>query len=320
MIRTAKISALAWFVVLLVVSCTKENSDQFLPDQNNASNDTAWTASLRPNATVYQLQAMLAGEPQTKTLDLATGGTITFNDGVQVTFDPASLSNAAPAPALVELVYVKTKGDIVRNFKPTISNGRLLESGGAFHLRVSQDGKVLTLAPGSHVSIRYTFPQVDDDMQLFYGDTSVPGSFNWLPDNTGSVTTFSTPDTAGVTLGYELLSSRLEWINCDKFIDTGTLTKILCVLPANFTNNNTTVFMVFHDFRSVLQLYPDAGLKGFYMEKVPLGADVTLVSISKIGETLFMATTETSVSSAQVVELTPTQTTSEAILQYLQGL
>lgn len=318
-------SGIVYFFVLLVVmfvldACSKETSDEFRPDLQSGYNDTSWTATVMPGAAVFELKNMLSRSPEKATMNVTNGGTVVFNSGVRLVIEPNSVSGAIGEEATVELDYLETKGDMVRFFRPTVSNGRLLESGGAFNVRVTQNGKSLGIAAGSSIRIRYAASAVDPGMQLFYGDTSVPGSFNWLPADTGNVSVFSDPDTSGISLGYELLSSRFDWINCDKFIDTGSLTKLFCVLPVNCTNNNTAVFMVFNDYQSVLQLIPGAPLKTFYIDKVPLGAAVTLISISLIGEDLYMATGVTNITGDQLVSLLPLKTTQDAILAYLESL
>ncbi|MEM0997702.1 MAG: hypothetical protein AAGN35_11500 [Bacteroidota bacterium] len=72
------------------------------------------------------------------------------------------------------------QADLIAANLPTVSNGRLLESGGVIHLEALADGEPLKLAAGK--SILVNFPGgAADGMQLFSGEYDAQGVMNWVP-------------------------------------------------------------------------------------------------------------------------------------------
>jgi hypothetical protein len=94
-------------------------------------------------------------------------------------------------------------------------------------------------------------------MKLFYGDESNPERFNWLP------TTLNSRGMVGVgSQGYEIVSEQLRWINCDYFADSsGARVNVTTSLPADYTNANTSVYLVFKEIKSVVGMYGDMTTK-----------------------------------------------------------
>ena len=106
--------------------------------------------------------------------------------------------------------------------------------------------------------------------------------------------------------GYEMFCKRFNWINCDKFIDTtNPRTTVSAILPVNFTNNNTAVYLVFKDMLSVVRMYANTANRLFYFNNIPINSNVTVVSISKIGDNFYFGTKEEQVTRNLVVKLSP---------------
>ena len=76
-----------FFAIILLISfsCHKEISNEFVPDPGNPYNDTSWTTSISANAPVNEIFQLLSTPSETNSLDAATGGTVNFNNGIQVT-------------------------------------------------------------------------------------------------------------------------------------------------------------------------------------------------------------------------------------------
>lgn len=210
--------------------------------------------------------------------------------------------------------------------KPTTSNGRLLFSGGAAFVSMKKDGQELKLAPGIKIQLR--FPAETGSSiypnRLYTGDESNPDRFNWLLN--------TDPNTSlGIGLqNYEIQSNRLRWISCDSLYDTtgAILTTLKTELAPQFTNANTTAYIVMRDYRSVIAMYGDVGSHKFVSSaRLPINKEVTIVVISHQGNDYFMdhrtvltGITSTNPGNIQAVTMNPVITTLTNIRNYLSTL
>lgn len=312
--------------VLFITACQK-NVDIFVPDPGQNGPDTTWNASVPAAAPVFALQTSLLTEPTRDSFEITTTATNTITtNGVQCTFPPLSFITAAGAAVTgkvyVEARLVKTKGEMIMLNKPTVSNGNLLISGGELFLSVSKNGLPLQLSPNARIYLRYSDLPINQQMKLFLGDESSTAQFNWKPG--------AAPlDTVTVgTQAYEIATTHLRWIHCAYPYDTTGITRSLvsASLPSNYTNANTSVFLVFRDMRSVLGMYPDITERRFISGKVPNGKVATVVVISKQGNDYFLGketiTTGVNVTTTNVqkVPLTPVKTSLADIRLYLATL
>lgn len=312
--------------VLIFTACQK-NVDIFVPDPGQTGPDTTWNATVPAAAPVYALQTNLITEPSRDSFEIsATVASSITTNGVQCTFPPLSFVSTAGAAVTgkvyVEARVVKTKGEMVMLNKPTVSNGSLLVSAGEIFLSISKNGQALQLSPNARIYLRYIDLPTNQQMKLFLGDESNTAQFNWKPG-------IPTLDTVAVgTQVYEISTSHLRWVNCAYTYDTiGTTRSLVSAsLPSNYTNANTSVFLVFKDMRSVAGMYPDITERRFISGKVPNGKAATVVVISKQGNDYFLGketiTTGLNVSTANVqkVPVTPIKTSLADIRLYLATL
>ena len=276
----------------LFINACQKNSDIFVPDagQLNAP-DTAWYNPIATTASVFSLQTNLLLEPVKDSFEVnANIATLTTSNGVQLSFPPnccvSSAGLAITGKVYVEVLLIKKKGDMVLMNKPTSSNGNLLVSGGEIFISLKKDGKELQLAQNKKIYIKYADAPVNPLMKLFFGDESNPNRFNWVP----AADSLNNYVGTGTQQFYEILTNHLRWINCDYFYDTTGITRsvVSAQLPSNYTNANTTSFLVFRDFRSVLGIYGDVAEKKFISGKVPNGKAATVIVISKQGNDYFL--------------------------------
>ncbi|MGF2412463.1 hypothetical protein [Ferruginibacter sp.] len=313
----------------LFLNACQKSSDIFVPDpgQLNAP-DTTWSNTIATSAPVFSLQTNLKIEPLKDSFEVNnTIATILTASGVQVTFSPnccvSSTGQTVTGKVYAEVLLIKKKGDMVLMNKPTTSNGSMLVSGGEIFIRLMKDGKELQLAPNAKIKITYTDVPVNPNMKLFFGDESNPLQFSWLPNTD----TANNSVTAGQQL-YEIYTNHLRWINVDYFYDTTGIARstVSTQLPSNYTNANTSAFLVFKDLRSVLAMHGDVPEKRFITGKVPNGKIATVVAISKQGNDYFMGkeliTTGVNVNTAnnQKVILSPVKTSLAEIKLFLATL
>lgn len=79
---------------------------------------------------------------------------------------------------LVELKELTDQSALLRANAQTVSNGKLLVSGGAYYINLTTDGQNLKLKEGK--TLAASFPKLTDkEMSLFYGQRDSTGALNW---------------------------------------------------------------------------------------------------------------------------------------------
>lgn len=312
---------------IIALSCGKENSDVFIPNGTVSGADTNWVLTVTSSSPIEELQRELLLPAKLDSFEATQGAILQFPEGLQVTV-PANAcvglgSTVVTGKIYIEALLVKKKGDMIRVDKPTSSFGKQLISGGEIFVEMkTSTGATLALAPGKKIGIRYGDVNVSPLMRVFYGDETDPERFNWIQSQ-DSIFVITQPNPV-----YELQSSKLRWINCDYFADTtGQRLSVHASLAANYTNANTSVYLVYKDARSVLGVYGNASTKKFVTPLLPVGKQVTLVVISKQGTNSFYLGHESFViglnaptSLVQSVLLNPVPTSLADIKAYLSTL
>jgi hypothetical protein len=320
----------------VVVSCKKENSNEFFPYPNNEQNDTTWYTSIPSQARVRQLDSVFKLPAKIDSVDVATGGVVNFNDSIVAVFPPAFCAGGSvpvSGKVAVEITLLKQKGDMIRMDIPTMSYDKLLVTGGSLKIRVTYNNQELQLAPGKTVYMKIFTKMSNEhptnDMKVFYGKedaypVTASQQFTWLPStDTGSLNrAFLVTGQQGTAMtGYQFQITRFGWVNCDYFSDTSQpRTKAVVVLPLNFTNANTNVYAVFKTPDIVAQLKGDPGSKTFNINNIYTGKVVTFVSLSFISGKLYLASQELTVTANMNVHLNPVEMPKAQIESFLNSL
>lgn len=197
-----------------------------------------------------------------------------------------------------EYLVIKDKGLLVMYNKPTISDGILLESGGVFYFeaRNPESNETFYLREGYSILVRSIDPNPQNGMELFTGE-EMGAEYNWNTienDEWGDVmiSEWGFQDSTIIEgFGYEFLVDSLTWINCDVFYDLpdDQKTSACVTLPEIYTNQNTVVFGIFTDINSVIGLYGNPDTEKFCdnYDAVPIGFNITFVSISVMGNDIY---------------------------------
>lgn len=308
-------------ILLMITGCKKENSDEFIPSPGNPYNDTTWAQVVPANAAVNRIFDTLTENPETASVDLAAGSTIHFANGLVISLPVNACTESSTGLADITVKFLGTKGDFIRNAKPSTSGTHLLVSGGAVYVSITQNATPLHLAEDKSMSIRIPTDAPDPEMTVFYGDTSTGTNegFTWqkATDNTSRVN-ISQTDTGD---NYELITSRFDWINCDRYLDfNGDVTTISVVLPVNFTNANTAVFLVSTSGFTVARFQADVANRRFYLENIPVGESYEVVTMSQIGSDLYLGTAATTIEQSGIIQVSPEKKTLADITEFLDGL
>lgn len=316
---------------VLVASCSKENSDVFQPYTNNPLNDTTWVEQPAVTSSVNRLTEIFSTATKSDSIEVSVGATMKVSEFLEVTLPPlfAKFSNGAAVQgkARVEVTFLRRKGDYIRFDRPTTSFGKILESGGAVFIRVIKEGQELIPDAARAITLRIRDVNPLPNMKVFYGEQALTSanasSFNWVQstDTSGNVKIYTKQDSSGIYYGYEFVTKKFNWVNCDRFIDsTLPKTRISAVLPPNFTSSNTAVYAVFKDQKIIVRLNAEYLTRSFFAVNMPIGKKITLVSISKIGDDLYLATKDPIVEANLRVSLTPERKTKAEIDTFLDAL
>lgn len=316
----------------LLASCQKD-IDTFVPDANQLNGpDTSWYSSISPTMPVNDLKNKLNIETyQDSALIGSNPVTFVTPNGLQCTFPVNGLTtstgqNLTGGKVKVEMMFVRSKGDMIRLGRPTTSNGRLLVNSSDLFVRAKNDTAELQMASNSKFTLRYAENPLSTQMKFFLGDESNSQQFNWLPD-ANITTTIIGYNTAQSQ--YEIQTKNFRWSGLDYFYDTSNIQRVTlkAQLANYFTNANTMVYAVFRDFRSVVGMYGNASSKKFVSStKLPVGKLVTVIVISKQGNDYFMGfenvttAVQSGTNGEQNVSVTPVKKSLSEIISYLNTL
>ncbi len=335
-------------LLLTLAACNKEISSNtgFTPYANNPLNDTVWINNVPGDAPIYKLaDTIFHHNAFIDTFDLSKDKTIEFGDSLEIEIHANSFfagtgnsgsgggSGVTPSDgkATIEILRIQTRGDFIKAYRPNNSFGALLETASGFFIRVEKNGQELMLLPDSTLEIKYSDIQDPvSNMQVFYGRESFPfpnsardEAHTWVRDQDSSwIKTFIKQSGSSYKKGYELVAKRLRWISAERYLDsTVTKTNIYAILPPNFTNKNTQVFVALDKNRTVLALNSDISTRSFTSKNIPLKAKITLVSISKIGDDFYLGTKVVNdVGTVINYSISPEKKTLGQVLDYLNSL
>jgi hypothetical protein len=327
--RKNYISAILIVFSAIVLSACNKDTDIFIPDPGQVTGpDSTWYASITASMPVNNLMGSLALAPDIDSMNVndSSADTVLSASGLQCVFPIHSCVDTTGSPVsgmvYIESYLLKGKGQLISMGLPTVSNGNLLVSGGVFSIRLKKGNAAIQLAPNAHLSFQYVDTSISQQMQLFNVDTTAIGQLNWI-QNTDSSNNIS----AGNSY-YDISCNQLQWINCDHFYgDTSSSNKttVSVKLPANLTNANTVAYIVFNDIRSLMPMNADVATKKFITNKVPVGMNVTIVTISKdgnfyyLGQQAITTALPTVGANSQSLTITPVRYSIDDIKLYLSS-
>ena len=107
---------------------------------------------------------------------------ITGRNGLQVTVAPSKLQkedgSAADGKISVSLVELVSSNDLFKANAASISDGRLLASGGSYFIGMESRGQRLRLKKGESLSVHFPVHK-RNEMELFYGERDSAQNMNW---------------------------------------------------------------------------------------------------------------------------------------------
>lgn len=316
------------FVFMLFLQACQKNIEGFKLDEIQAAAEPVWQNNISPNAPVVALKNDLRKPQIIDSFSYNNAGTFFLAGNLSLLIPANGLASATgilPNGIIKrESLLILKKGDFISMSMPTISNGRLLVSGGAYFLGLKNNNVDLLVAQGKKLNLHYsTNAAPSAGMKIFNGMEDSMGDFNWVLNTD---TFFSKVNPA--LNGYEVHTNRLKWLHTARFSDSlGTpQTSLTLKLPPNYTNTNTVAYISFNDQQSVAGVIGNAATRTFVSGNLPVNRQVTVVVISKQAGDYYLGKVpaNTSVTSAgvntQEIVITPVITPLPAVKMYLESL
>ncbi len=328
--------------ILFLASCKKELSDSAVTlYTNHPLNDTLWIKNLPATAEVHNLIQLLTPAIVVDSFDTDKDTTITYGDSLDIKITGGSCTGTGGATVTgkvkLEIFLLKKKADFIKAFKATTVGDSLMNARVVFFIRITKDGKEVSLKPGTSIRLRVIDHGSNNIQGSFLAPYSgmesnpVPASgldtsFTWKKlDNTTA--SFLKPYTKpGFGKGYEFNINQLRWTGLLEDVDSlreRSTTKITTYFPPNFTNKNTVVFAVYSNANIIVNLKSDMASKTFSAVNFLSHGRIKVLSISKIGSDFYLATKEVinpGLNTGQVFKLTPEKKSLNEIKQFLDTL
>jgi len=207
---------------LLICSCNNPKTTKDNTDQNNSANDKADIGRLNDVLKKYEVPSQIFKITSEKP------SVVTGRKGTKISINPNDLITESGKPLgqniEVEVKELTNQGQLLSSNAQTVSDGKLLISGGAYFIGMTSNGEQLKLKEGKNLSVQ--FPKLSDkEMALFYGQRNDLGQMNWLKatetfkTTRPPVNTQPTTDSAKNSSDYPERKSDIEAIM--DYVDSG---------------------------------------------------------------------------------------------------
>ncbi len=304
-------------IILSLVACSK-NTDKFTPYSENELNDVNWSNTGVAEAKAAQIVGLLSKANFTANFNVNNGAELDVNNNIQLIMPVGSYllngNNYTNGNIKVSLKQILSKGDFIRNLMSTNSSDALQEAKGAFLLKLTDDnGNNLSLKQNAAFNLRLFDSVLSQNYQFYYGLASSysEGNVHWnVADSiaTGSLQTSQFFYQGTYKNALEVTSKNLNWINIAQPLSFTNYTSASVVMPQNFTNKTTFVFAVFNDKNVVITFSPDYNTKTFIAKKIPVGANMKLISISLIDNQFYLGSQDINITNSNQYSLKPSLT------------
>ncbi len=311
-----------WPVLFLALWSCRKDVEQFEPYAPSAQALSNLLAEQVPSSSTHSTFALnnLATD---KVLETSNGTRVFLIDTDHLFADAASglpvLCSICP-DLKIEVTEVFDKSDMVaRGLFSVLDDGTLFESGGMVSVTVTCNGDPLVLLPDRTLKIQVPNASTQNGFFVFNQNVSISTGKRWTMNNQ-EVFEAEWPVSNGTTLhGYELLVKNLGWSAAGQILTDPV--SLFCVqLPSGFGGQNTLAYLVFKNQQVVAPLEFDLGKNKFCYPKAPIGFQVQLAAVSKLGDQYWLGKAETEIGTNATFFLGTQQMTEEAVLNFVKNL
>ncbi len=182
--QTQRILPSLLFISLLLFSCKSRNANtNAVSSQQLVSNyDTLIVSPGDAINTVSLTKDFTESITQSFNVSAKNVSVVTGKKGLKIIVDPSKLEkedgSAVDGKVAVKMIELTNSMDMFRANAATVSDGRLLASGGSYFIDMQCNGQKLILKKG--MAMQVNFPLLEDDeMKLFYGERNEENEMNW---------------------------------------------------------------------------------------------------------------------------------------------
>lgn len=316
--------------ILAIVACSKDRSILLPADTQPIEPIIPAVKTIKDytfdGKDVEAFLSKLSNKSETKTIRNVSDLPFVAKNGTKIWIYASDLilpdGTKATYPFDLEVLELLTPKDMILNQKPTVSQGRLMTTGGELFIKATKGGKELYTSFFNSTNIVIPAKSTVEGMSLFYGE-STGGFLEWYPEKERPRQQQGVPTQTGVLTrtdslkekSYVIFPTQIGWINCDKFSQfQGAKTKIK-FMSAYPELKNIQKFLFFPDLKSVMQVYD--GTSG----DVPVGQSVKVICVAVTkDEQVFLFTKDIVVVDNQVVNIELKLATQKELTDYLQTL
>jgi hypothetical protein len=229
----------------------------------------------------------------------------------------------------------------------TVSKNSLLVSGGAYFIKITTQGEKVKLKPKKKIKIR--FPLLSqENMSLFSGNRDSLGRLYWIQENINlknkrdivmelemlQLELINQLQGRARVAGYgpiakslkvkidslnaivygdrlypEIEFEKLEWINCDRFLEIQNKTDLMINFSPSEKINTANIYLIFKDINSVMQEYfIDEKKTNIAFQNIPVGAHVKLVAYTLKDNKIFTYSSSITIKENQTLTLSMKET------------
>ena len=258
------------FILLAFFSCKK--------DETNTTSNPTHTNSMSGFNAAHKKPL------QDFTLNASLGGSISTTGGMEFFFPANALVNSAgntvSGNVNVQIDEVITKADLFFNQISTHADGRPLNSGGAFKIKVTQGSEELSMAVGQQYHVWLTSNSTEPTMETYHGipTTDQFGIINWTTTPPGFSPNVFTNTTDSATI-YEMVLDEFNWINCDHPYDS-LFSELNITLPTG--SENCQIMVMDNSSMTAVSLWGNSTTASW--SYAPINKQLTVVVTCKTNE------------------------------------
>lgn len=334
--------------LIILVSCSKKE-EKSEPNSNtveiNEEKATSENSQLDKQK-VMNFLASLEDKSQFFTVSSSKANTVKGKKGTIIHIDPKNLElengESLGKNLKIELKELTNQNDFFKNNAQTVSNGKLLISGGSYYIDITSDGNKVQLKKEKTLAVN--FPKITNTkMDLFYGKRNELNQMNW--DATNKAFTNEVPKTDTKTKESDLAPdieaidfddllaytekgedniskkdrkqlsqidskiykvmqlNKLGWINCDEFYNRATESFVI-----NYENKDELTFVksyiLFKNINSVMDLFTDSNTKLSNAIHLPINQKIKIVSFSFKNDKFYFGEKEVTLIKDKLIEIT----------------
>jgi hypothetical protein len=200
----------------------------------------------------------------------------------------------------------------------TVSNGRLLTTGGQVNIKAFKDGKELVLSPFNNFNIQMPTINNEQNMSIYYGEITSDSVINWeeaiMPND-------SIRDTLAISRlfleaeRYYIFPTQIGWINIDKLASINSVTTTISCNSSKPEASKILKYIYFPELKSVMQIY------GNEQSQLPVGERAKFVFIAySESEKIYFQAIDAVIEENMKIEIQLKEATKELLIEELSKL